>query len=48
MPMLCGGGGGVWWQDRPLRVGGSSPKRREELDGRDGHGPSCPGGMVEG
>ncbi len=26
------------------RRGNSGPARREELDGRDGHGPSCPGG----
>ncbi len=26
----------------------SAASRREELDGRDGHGPSCPGGMVAG
>ncbi len=37
MPMLCGG-----------TAAAVSPARREELDGRDGHGPSCPGGMVAG
>ncbi len=37
MPMLCGGGGGG-------TAAAVSPARREELDGRDGHGPSCPGG----
>ncbi len=33
---LRGGGGGT--------AAAVSPARREELDGRDGHGPSCPGG----
>ncbi len=35
MSQLCGGGGAV---------AAVSPARREGLDGRDGHGPSCPGG----
>ncbi len=34
MPQLCGGG----------TAAAVSPARREGLDGRDGHGPSCPGG----
>ncbi len=33
---LRGGGGGT--------AAAVSPAQREELDGRDGHGPSCPGG----
>ncbi len=37
MPQLCGGTTG---EQRPL----FSPAQREGLDGRDGHGPSCPGG----
>ncbi len=34
MPQLCGGGGGT--------AAAVSLARREGLDGRDGHVPSCP------
>ncbi len=37
MPRLCGGDDGG-------AAAADSPARWEGLDGRDGHGPSCPGG----
>ncbi len=32
------------WGDEGGAAAAVSPARREELDGQDGHGPSCPGG----